>query len=62
MSGLKLHQNIYDGLAPLSCILVFLSFNDFSKLWPPPRSFSLGLGLGLKVLAAAWPRSRCLIM
>ena len=27
-----------------------------------PRSFGLGLGIGLEVLASAWPRSRCLIM
>jgi len=31
-----------------------------SELWPRPRSF--GLGLGLEVLASAWPRTRYLIM
>jgi len=26
------------------------------------QNFGLGLGVGLKHLASAWPRSRCLIM
>jgi len=35
-----------------------------STIWPrpQPRSFHLGLSLGLKHLASTWPRSRCLIM
>ena len=44
--------------------LVALAFSDVKssrpKFRPRPRSF--GLGLGLEVLASAWPRSRCLIM
>jgi len=30
------------------------------KFWPRPQPWSFGLGL--KVLASAWPRSCCLIM
>jgi len=34
------------------------------NFWPRPRPqrFSLGLGLDLKHLPSAWPRSRCLVM
>jgi len=31
-------------------------------VWPRGQNFGLGLGLGLEVLASAWPRSRCLNM
>jgi len=31
-------------------------------LSPRGQNFGLGLGLGLEVLASAWPRSRCQIM
>ena len=30
--------------------------------WPRGQNFGLDLGLGLEVLASAWPRSHCLIM
>ena len=30
-----------------------------TKFWPRPRPQTFGLGLGLKHLASAWPRSRC---
>jgi len=41
-----------------------LASASVSKIWPQPRprSFGLDLGLVLKHMASAWPRSRCLIM
>ena len=41
--------------------LIFSDVKSSRPKWPRGQNFGLGLGLGLRHLASAWPRSHCLV-